>query len=613
MPTLHWVGKEAVLNHHEKVPFHLLNCDPSLSVGDPDSGNLLIEGDNLLALKALLPYYAGKVKCIYIDPPYNTGNESWVYNDNVNSPDMRDWLGKVVGKEVEDLSRHDKWLCMMYPRLVLAEKFLHEEGAIFISIDDIELASLRMFLDDYFFGRMNFLACFVWETEGNYDNQAKVKIAHEYILAYTKNGNNFSAPPVVDPNIDTTSKLFRTEIRNTIVKNGPKNPISSITLPVGFPANFQSGTIKRRIDSWPHYEEDLIVEDYKLKNSVAASSGWSSGRIFKEFINSGFLTVFDTKKQATRFELTETGAIEAVKKRSDSQSYVVSTLRNIGSTQQASATLRQMGIKFAYPKPTRLIKYLIKMISDTDALVLDFFAGSGTTGQAVLQANEEDGGSRKFIMIEMEQEVAQPITQQRLQRVIAGYAFKGMDRTELLREKLTVTNFKSSAKIVARMDALKEDYKDNFDGFETKIANDYITFNGKRKIDGFKEGVGGGFRYCHLGETLFDADGNIRETVSFVELARHVFFSETGSPLSQSVTSPLIGTFKGTAIYLLYNGILHDAHPDGGNILTRALLAALPAHDGPKVFYANGSLLAPAYLQQHQISFRQTPYQIEVR
>jgi hypothetical protein len=132
MPSLTWRGKDAVLNHHLEVPYRLLHCEPELSVGGPGSGNLIVEGDHLLALKALLPYYKGQVKCIYIDPPYNTGNEGWVYNDNVNTPDMREWLGRVVGKEAEDLNRHDKWLCMMWPRLILLKQFLIEDGAIFI-------------------------------------------------------------------------------------------------------------------------------------------------------------------------------------------------------------------------------------------------------------------------------------------------------------------------------------------------------------------------------------------------------------------------------------------------------------------------------------------------
>ena len=150
MPTLDWIGKKAVVNHHREVPYRLLQCDGALSAGDPDAGNLLVQGDNLEALKALLPYYAGKVKCIYIDPPYNTGNEGWVYNDNVNRPRSRQWLGKVVGKEAEDLSRHDKWLCMMYPRLRLLREFLREDGAIFVSIDDQESHRLRMVLDEVF-------------------------------------------------------------------------------------------------------------------------------------------------------------------------------------------------------------------------------------------------------------------------------------------------------------------------------------------------------------------------------------------------------------------------------------------------------------------------------
>lgn len=162
MPTLDWIGKQAVVNHQRQVPFHLLRRVPELSLGGAGSGNLLVEGDNLIALKALLPYYAGKVKCIYIDPPYNTGNENWIYNDNVNAPIMRDWLGKVVGKESEDLSRHAKWLCMMYPRLSLLHKFLREDGVLFVSIDDHELVNLGLLLKEVF-GENNVIATLVWE------------------------------------------------------------------------------------------------------------------------------------------------------------------------------------------------------------------------------------------------------------------------------------------------------------------------------------------------------------------------------------------------------------------------------------------------------------------
>ena len=162
MPTLSWIGKDAVVTHHKDVPFRLLEPVPELSCGNAASGNLIVQGDNLHALKALLPRYAGQVKCIYIDPPYNTGNEGWAYNDNVNSPEIRKWLGAVVGKEGETLDRHDRWLCMMYPRLVLLRQFLREDGAILVSIDDNEVAALRLLMDEIF-GAGNFVATVIWQ------------------------------------------------------------------------------------------------------------------------------------------------------------------------------------------------------------------------------------------------------------------------------------------------------------------------------------------------------------------------------------------------------------------------------------------------------------------
>lgn len=179
MPTLHWIGKEAVVGHHHAVPFRLLNDEPTLACGDPGTGNLIVEGDNLLALKALLPRYAGQVKCIYIDPPYNTGNEGWVYNDAVNSPAILDWLGKTVGKEAEDLCRHDKWLCMMYPRLALLREFMREDGVIFVSIDDNEIARLTLLLEEIF-GSGNHLATLVWE-KGKKGDSKFFSETHEYI------------------------------------------------------------------------------------------------------------------------------------------------------------------------------------------------------------------------------------------------------------------------------------------------------------------------------------------------------------------------------------------------------------------------------------------------
>ena len=184
MAHLTWIGKDAVVRHHREVPFRLLKADRSLSHGDPESGNLLVQGDNLVALKALLPYYAEQVKCIYIDPPYNTGNEKWVYNDNVNSPEIKRWLGDVVGREAEDLTRHDKWLCMIYPRLQVLRDFLRPDGAIFVSIDDNEVTALKMVMDEVF-GPRNFIGILTWQKRVSPANDALYFSSdHEYIVVY---------------------------------------------------------------------------------------------------------------------------------------------------------------------------------------------------------------------------------------------------------------------------------------------------------------------------------------------------------------------------------------------------------------------------------------------
>lgn len=213
MPTLNWIGKDAVVNHHLEVPFRLLKDVPELGCGDPGSGNLIVQGDNLEALKALLPYYAGQVKCIYIDPPYNTGNEGWAYNDNVNSPLIRDWLGKVVGKEGETLDRHDRWLCMMYPRLALLRQFLREDGAIFISIDDNEVQALRYVLDEIF-GARNFIATVLWQKVYSPKNSARhFSEDHDYVVVCAKNAE------IWKPNLVT-----RSEEQDSAYKNRDDDP-----------------------------------------------------------------------------------------------------------------------------------------------------------------------------------------------------------------------------------------------------------------------------------------------------------------------------------------------------------------------------------------------------
>ena len=457
----------------------------------------------------------------------------------------------------------------MYPRLQLLKQFLAPDGVMFISIDDIELPFLRVLMDELFPHPQakNRLACFVWETDGNFDNQAKVKNAHEYILAYSKCFEEFPAPPVIDLSVGSDSKLFRTEIRNTIVKNGPKNPVSEILLPAGFPADFSEGHIKARQDKWPNYDRDLTVKGGALIESVAARSGWSSKAICEGFIASRFQPVRDTKGQLTRFVVTRTGAIEAVKVRSESQSHVISVIREVGSTQNTSEMLADMGIKFTFPKPIGLVAYLASMISDRSAIVLDSFAGSGTTAHAVLQLNKEDQGNRRFILVQLPYESKE--------QEDSGFN---------LCKELTAKRARS-------------------------VIEGYINRKGEQIV-----GLGGGFRYCELGEPLFDEGGKIRETVSFAELARHVYFTETGEPLPRErvTKSPFIGESRGVGIYLLFNGILGDKSSQGGNVLTRSVLAKLPKFDGQKVIYCAGSLLGKDRLQAERILIRQTPYEIKV-
>jgi adenine-specific DNA-methyltransferase len=207
---------------------------------------------------------------------------------------------------------------------------------------------------------------------------------------------------------------------------------------------------------------------------------------------------------------------------------------------------------FPNPKDHEVLMRLIRYVTGPNDLILDSFAGSGSTGHAVLQLNKTDNSKRRFILIELVPDIARDITAERVRRVANGIA----DLPPL----------------------------------------------------------GGGFRYCELGEPVFDNDGKIRETVSFTDLARHVFFSETGEPLPQEsvLNTPLLGAFHGVGVYLLYNGMLGDKSASGGNVLTRSVLAQLPPFAGQKVIYCAGCLLGKGRLQTEQITIRQIPYEIKV-
>lgn len=535
MPTLNWIGRKAVENHHRHVPFHLLKEDPALSVGDPGTGNLLVEGDNLLALKALLPYYAGQVKCIYIDPPYNTGNEGWIYNDNVNSPEMRNWLNKAVGKEGEDLSRHDKWLCMMYPRLSLLRELLRDDGLLFVSVDDNEAFFLKLMLDNIF-GPENFIQSIIWKNK--YGPGAMTKgfgSVHEYLFCYSKNPlSSIDAPLSEEEQANYKGRDAKYDVRGGFITQPLATRSKDDRPNLVYPIEYRGEEI------WP--DKQWI---------------WSKDRMMKALANDEVVIRKSKGKWSVRFKQylrDETGQMRMAKPIS---------ILNGPFNQDGTWELEEIfGTKiFPNPKPVSLVKYLASMVingkKENDGLYLDSFAGSCTTGQAILQLNKEDGGNRRCILVEMDPNICRNVTAERLRRVCCGYS------------------------------------------------------NPKGEV---VEGIGGGFRFATLDEPLFDERGNIRNTVRFGELARHVYFTETGVPLPKQAkaTSPLIGIFCGTAIYLLYNGILKDKTPDGGNVLTTGILSHLPKHNGLRVIYGTACKIGPDRLRREGIVFKQLPYKLKV-
>lgn len=519
-------------NHHRQVPFHLLKEVPELSVGDPGSGNLLVEGDNLLALKALLPYYAGQVKFVCVDPPYNTGNENWIYNDNVNSPEMRTWLNKTVGREGEDLTRHDKWLCMMYPRLFLLRQMLCDDGVLAVNIDDNEVAHLRLMLDEIF-GPSCFVGQLIWKSRQHLDSRSKDGISHdhEYILVYSRFPGRAQ---------------FRGKSRD---RSKYKNPDSD---PRG-PWMSRSILGLATADQRPNLHYDLVNPETGLSYPCAAATGWRYSRETMNALIAEGRILFPKKLTGRPREKVFEGNLQTA------FTGFPSIIDGV-YTDEGTATMREIFGKqfFAFPKAPSLIRELVQQIAcDEDSIVLDSFSGSGTTGHAVMQLNREDGGNRRFILVEMDSNICRNVTAERLKRVCSGY--------------------------------------DKPDGKNV-------------------EGLGGGFRFTTLGEPLFDERGNIKKTVKFPDLARHVYFTETGEPLPKQAkaNNPLIGVCNGIAVYLLYNGILKDKTPDGGNVLTTAVLADLPKHDGPKVIYGTACRIGSERLRRENIVFKQLPYKLRV-
>lgn len=490
MPTLTWIGKEKVVNHHQEVPYRVLEHKYGFRADDPadttptNSGNKIIHGDNLEALKSLLPEYEGRIKCIYIDPPYNTGNEKWVYNDNVNDPKIKEWLGQVVGKQGEDLSRHDKWLCMMYPRLKLLHKLLADYGVIFISIDDNELANLKQLCDEIF-GANNFIDFFSWvKTETPANLSYKTKKSVEYIVCYQKSKNDIK---------------FRGLEKESKSSNGLMNQTNAIKELI-FPANIVDTGLKDGVYKAGSYGTDSydiqLLEDVQVKNGIFITPvklqgkfKWSQSNLDKEISN------------GTRISIRTIAFSPSYEKASYEPEVPWNIInRNFGvDTNEVASTLLTtiFGEKtFDFPKPVTLISYLANFINNKDAIILDSFAGSGTTAHAVLNLNKKDGGNRKFILVEME-DYAENITAERVRRVMNGYG------------------------------------------------------EGKNAV----AGTGGAFDYYELGASMFDQEKNLNEEIDEEKIREYIYYTETKHHLDRERTEKakyLLDTYNGTGYYFYY-------------------------------------------------------------
>lgn len=471
MPTLNWIGKDKVLNHHLEVPFHVLERQYSFDEAgkheeDNGSENMIIHGDNLLALKSLLPKYEGKIKCIYIDPPYNTGNENWVYNDNVNDPQIQRWLHQVVGKEGEDLSRHDKWLCMMYPRLKLLQRLLADDGVIFISIDVFEYAHLKCIMDEIF-GIANFRNCIavrrgIKNVQAQFEEVQALSLGHEYIYLYSKN---------------TQAKLPKLSKPLELAKAGKWD-------------TFWRGT-------------DRPTMRYRIFDALPTSGQWrwEENRTRKAMKNYDiYISKYADKISLDDFFIEHLMAtnekLDFVRKNENGviQYYVPPQTGKLLSDNWMDILLSGSFAGFDTEKNVLLIQRIIDWIVRPGEIVLDSFAGSGTTAHAVLNMNKADGGNRKFICIEM-MDYAYTITAERVKRVINGYG------------------------------------------------------EGKKAVDG----TGGNFSYYELGEPLL-VDDKLNNAVSTEKIREYIYYMETKQALPEAAAEEpmLLGVHHGAAYYFNY-------------------------------------------------------------
>lgn len=642
MPSLNWIGKEKIITHHAEAPFRVLEHRYGFNSKCPDStevsgtGNKIIHGDNLAALKSLLPEYEGRIDCIYIDPPYNTGNEKWRYNDNVNDPHILRWLGEIVGAEGEDFTRHDKWLCMMYPRLVLLRQLLSEKGAIFISIDDNEVSRLRTICDDIF-GANCFKGDVIWHKTYSPRNDSKgIPTETDHILVYSKSKDWLPKRLERDESMDESYKnpdndyaLWTSSDAFAPSASSHQGMVYAIQNPFTgeliYPTTGRCWAIGQCdlfeiMSGWCDYELRELDDDEKraeicgvpvetvrpgvkaimLKNSLEESrekaqkaleiGPWPRFYFTKNgqggIRRKTYLTAVEGKLITTFWDYTEVGHTDA-------------------ATKELKAIFGGRS-PFETPKPSSLIERIVQVATDEDSIVMDAFAGSGSTAHAVLSQNSKDKGNRKFVLVEL-MDYAEDITAERVRRVMAGYPYKGKVKEELYRKPLTAANLAKVPQFLAEANSIREANAERF----TKIAKPTVKDNaivviGELDVDGTMPGLGGGFDFYELGEKLFTDEDTLNENVGEAKIREYIYYSETHQYLSrpQSPDYPYLLDYKdGTGYFFYYK-------PKELTTLGPETLNIVPVKADHYVIYADICTISVDQLAKMNITFKKIPRDI---
>lgn len=530
MTELNFKGKEFVYNHHLSVPIRPLGMHADKGIGDPSlDGNLIIQGDNLHALKALLPMYAGKVDCIFIDPPYNTGNEGWSYNDNVNAPMIKEWFeANPVG--IDDGLRHDKWCAMMWPRLKLLHELLAENGSLWVTIDDNEDHLLRQLLDEVF-GRQGYITEVAWRHSDNSSNNV-TQFSQDFNTIYVYSKNEFWAPNFLD------SPEKRSHFSNP--DNDPKgawfdgNPVNNPAIRPNLQFDYpgpNNNKIKHPPNGW-RWSKETMDEKFSTGELRFSEDG---NRIIRRTYLADQKGLPPSSYWAN---VEETGHTRGAKV----------TLKHVFGSDYASDL-------FATPKPVQVVLKALELATDKSAIVLDSFAGSGTTAHAVLEANKRDGGSRRFILVEME-DYADRLTAERVRRVINGYDFQGTQKTELLREKLSWSKIDKADKLRDQVAAIENLHGHEFDKIAKAVKDDHLVLTGEKKVADRAEGLGGSFTYCTLGDPIeLDAILTGESLPDWEALGRILFHMATSQPLDAGAMDEgrfYLGTHAGSRVWLIY-------------------------------------------------------------